>query len=117
MGATKYVEAKLDGRGGHSSYVVLETEEGHSIVTEKLPDGMATWQENPQDLEDRNSLAKVIRTTGCAADGASVRELKGYQMKETRFFGLETASSEKCKQYSQIVYSRAIGQAHGFTSG
>jgi len=115
--ATEYVEAALDGKGGYRSYVVLETQEGHSIVTEKLPDGMATWQENPKDLEDRGSLAKVVRTVECGADGASVRELKGYQMKETRLFGLEAASPERCGQYAQIVYSRATGQAHGFTSG
>jgi len=115
--ATEYVEAKLDGRHGHRLYVVLETEEGHSIVTEKLPDGMATWQENPQDLENRNSLAKVIRTRDSVTNGVSVGELKGYQMKETRSFGVETASPEKCVRYAQIVYSHAVGKTHGYTSG
>jgi len=97
--------------------VVLETEAGHSIVTEKLPDGMATWQEDPKDLEDRNSLAKVLRSADCGHAGVLVRDLKAFQMRETRAFGLGVASPDACEQYSQIVYSRASGQAHRFTSG
>merc|ERR1719356_2122068 len=86
---------------------------------------MATWQENPADLEDRRSLAKLVRSAECSAEGgaeggeggARVRQLKGYQMQETRLFGLGAASSEKREQYAQIVYCRASGQEHGFSSG
>ena len=59
---TEYVEHVCGGKKcrGHS-YSVLETEEGSLIVTEKLADGTAAWQENPAGLEERNSLAKVGR--------------------------------------------------------
>merc|ERR1712150_313153 len=89
---------------------------GHAIVTEKLSDGMATWQENPKDLEDRRSLAKVIRTD-CTSAGVSVLSIKAYQMKETRLFGLGPAPPSKCDQYAQIVFSRATGKASNYTSG
>ncbi|CAK9116665.1 unnamed protein product [Durusdinium trenchii] len=41
-------------------YVVLETKSGHTILTEKLADGSTTWVVNPNCLEDRNSLAKLM---------------------------------------------------------
>lgn len=41
-------------------YVVLETEEKNVILTEKLPDGTTLMVVNPDGLEDRNSLAKLL---------------------------------------------------------
>ena len=43
-------------------YVVLETEEQNVIVTEKLPDGSTMMVVNPEGVEDRNSLAKLMAT-------------------------------------------------------
>jgi len=36
-----------------------ESECDNVVVTEKLKDGSITWEENPAELEDRSSLAKV----------------------------------------------------------
>ena len=43
-------------------YVVLDTEEQNVIVTEKLPDGTTMMVVNPEGVEDRNSLAKLMAT-------------------------------------------------------
>lgn len=115
---TEYVERALEGPGNRRVYVVLETEVGNAIVTEKLADGMAIWQENPQDLEDRNSLAKVVRIYERRnGTGATVRDIKGLQMKETRMFGRGTAAPEQREQYAQIAFCRASGEVHGFSAG
>eukprot|EP00747_Dinoflagellata_sp_TGD_P065016 gnl/TRDRNA2_/TRDRNA2_154167_c0_seq1.p1 gnl/TRDRNA2_/TRDRNA2_154167_c0~~gnl/TRDRNA2_/TRDRNA2_154167_c0_seq1.p1 ORF type:complete len:450 (-),score=97.87 gnl/TRDRNA2_/TRDRNA2_154167_c0_seq1:60-1217(-) len=63
--ATEYVE-KARNVKGHHSYVVLETEHGNMIVSEVLQDGRVAWESNPKDLEDRNSLAKVLRSADCS---------------------------------------------------
>merc|ERR1712056_23268 len=54
---TQYVEraGSKDGQQDdlllHSrSYVMLKTERGNCIVTEKLQNGTVTWQENPQNI-------------------------------------------------------------------
>lgn len=114
---TEYIERALDGSGGHHLFVVMETEDGHEIVTEKLSDGIATWQENPKDLDDRRSLAKVIRTADCKNAGSTVLGIKAFQMKETRLYGKGAVTPAKCDQYAQVIFSRATGKVNGFTSG
>merc|ERR1719162_558496 len=66
---TEYVEAIcIPGEGAKAGkvlrryYLVLETEKYSSIVTERLNDGKLTWVANPEDIEDRTSLAKVTRS-------------------------------------------------------
>merc|ERR1719277_1745151 len=61
-------------------YVVYNTDLGNSVVTEKLRDGTVTWEENPANLNDRNSLAKVCRSAECA--GSTVRDAKARQARE-----------------------------------
>jgi len=56
-------------------YVVLETEYGSTIVAEHLRE-LVAWEENVTDLEDRNSLAKVVRTASCRRGGVTVKDLK-----------------------------------------
>jgi hypothetical protein len=75
--ATEYVECKFSSgsAAGHSYYLVLSTDKGHKILTERLENGCVTWEENPRNLEDRNSLAKVTRSKECAK-GATVRDLQ-----------------------------------------
>ena len=41
-------------------YCVLGTKQGSCIVTEVLDDGSVSWVQNPNNLEDRNSLAKLL---------------------------------------------------------
>merc|ERR1711966_122029 len=60
--ATSYVEHTLcQGRVDASTlrchyFLVLETESGDTILTERLADGILSWIENPKDLEIRRSL-------------------------------------------------------------
>jgi len=56
-------------------YAVLETDASNTILTERLEDGSTTWVVNPSNLQDRNSLAKLLFNTECK-EGASVRDLK-----------------------------------------
>jgi len=87
-------------------YVVYSTDMGNSIVTEKLRDGTVTWEENPKNLNDRNSLAKVCRSTECT--GLTVREAKVRQAREARRIGAD-ASRSKCKKYAREAYAMSLG--------
>jgi hypothetical protein len=76
VNATAYVEhARGAGKCGGHVYYVLETREGGAIMTEQLASGKAAWQENPADLSDRNSLAKVLRSSACS--GCQVADVRG----------------------------------------
>jgi hypothetical protein len=120
--ATEFVERAFV-KGGKSSsqrryYLVLETENGHMILTERLPDGQVSWEENPEDLEDRNSLAKVTRASACQP-GVVVQDIKTYQStvaKGAAQAGL--ASSSVCKRFARSAYARAVGSEsrRGFIS-
>jgi hypothetical protein len=83
-------------------YLVLETEDGNKIVTERLEDGSLTWIENPEDLEDRNSLAKVTR---CDTPDTSITvdELLAYRAK------LMEGVPPSSKRYAQAVLVRIVG--------
>merc|ERR1740117_2379939 len=73
--ATEYVE-RAPTCSGHQFYVVLETEQGNVIVSAGLEDGTMVFQENPKDLEDRNSLAKVIRSADCSNASITVKDME-----------------------------------------
>jgi len=81
---TEYVEA----RGRY--YVVMETEQGNVILTEKLRDAMPSWEENPADVTDRNSLAKVTFSLACRSAGVTVGDVRAYKDKQ------ESSKSSKC---------------------
>merc|ERR1719210_2574997 len=61
--ATEYVEGQ--GLDFHV-YVTFETENKHILVVEEAADGALKWEVNPVDLDDRVSLAKVLRTSDCS---------------------------------------------------
>lgn len=103
---TEYVEQARDSLW--RSYVVMETDQGNTIVTEQLKDGKVTWEENPKFLEDRNSLAKVIRTATRSNSGVFVADMKAFLAKEQ---SEAAASPSKCKRYAQAAFGRAIGAA------
>jgi len=78
---TEYVERTGEQSSTDCSYyVVLETENGSVIVTEKIASNMATWEENSIDVDDRNSLAKVIRS-GETKAGITVQDVKSERQK------------------------------------
>merc|ERR1712050_511259 len=61
--ATEYVE-----RVGleFQVYVTLETDQKNIIVVEELEDATLRFEDNPSNLKDRTSLAKVLRTAECS---------------------------------------------------
>jgi hypothetical protein len=95
----------LNGRPYHQFYLMLETELGNRIVTEKLADGTVMWKENPADLEDRNSLAKVVFTKDTGA-GVTVKDMLYY--KQSASTG-KRASGSKRKQYAHQAFLKASG--------
>jgi len=113
---TKVTEYVQRNGAANQSYVVAETDKGSAIVTELTPDGTATWEENTEDVEDRNSLAKVVRTTETKEKGVSIREFKEFQAKCGMRPG-SVASQADGKLYAQRAFSRATGMAHRVTTG
>jgi len=101
--ATQYVE-----RAGASQcryYVVLESEQGHAILTEKLADGSVAWEENPQDLEDRNSLAKVLRSADCRGAAVSVGDMQSFKSGGA-------ARGASSKRYADSAFTQVAGETN-----
>lgn len=113
--ATEYVEAALattTSPGDNAAaacryYVVFETEHGHKIVTERLSNGRAVWEEDADDLEDRNSLAKVTRVKTASA-GLTVRDVKVYHTTITKGSPGSSISSSVCKRFARNLFARAV---------
>jgi len=59
-----YIES-CEHEACNNYYMVLETEEKSIVVTERLANGTLSWAQDPQNLEDRNSLAKLLFTADC----------------------------------------------------
>jgi len=102
--ATEYVEAE---EPGCHYYVVLETEMGNFIVTEKLKDGKVRWGANPKHLEARNSLARVTGSVECRGACITVRDIQNSEVRallsncdRRRYargvFGLAQPACRKC---------------------
>mmetsp|Transcript_139414 Transcript_139414/g.242666 ORF Transcript_139414/g.242666 Transcript_139414/m.242666 type:complete len:1003 (-) Transcript_139414:137-3145(-) len=112
---TEYVE-RISGRKDtdpESSscrryYLVLETEKGHKVVTEQRTDGHATWQESAEDLEDRNSLAKVLRLKECS-NGITVQDYKHFQEGVIHRVGPYGPTRSACKRYVRNGFALASG--------
>jgi hypothetical protein len=88
-------------------YLVMETENGHTIVTERLPNGRATWEEDPDDVEDRSSLAKALRAKPASA-ALTVRDMKSYHTAMTSKTSSNEVTSSVCKRYARNMFSRAV---------
>mmetsp|Transcript_107458 Transcript_107458/g.269569 ORF Transcript_107458/g.269569 Transcript_107458/m.269569 type:complete len:887 (+) Transcript_107458:103-2763(+) len=101
--ATEYVES-AEGAVQFKCYVLLETEDGNSIVVEKAAPGVVPWAENPSNLDSRNSLAKVIRSKDCRDSGMTVGVIKGVYVQEL----VKDSSSTR---FAQAVFCHATGEA------
>jgi hypothetical protein len=82
-------------------YLVLETDKGNKIVSERLNDRQLTWVVDPDDVDDRNSLAKLTRSE-TATTGVIVRDMQACRAKLA-----EDALSSK--RYVQSLFMRAAG--------
>merc|ERR1712048_1108518 len=92
-------------------YVVIETDCANKLVTEMLQDRTVLLSENPKDLEDRNSLAKVIRfSEHCSRVDAivTVGDLKAYRSKQA-LLAEGSASHSDRRSYAEGAYCRACG--------
>merc|ERR1712187_919852 len=112
MGVTELVESmhgarnnEIEQRPQNHYYVVLETIKGCKIVTELMPSGSPVWQENPDELDDRSSLARVTRTSECAG-GAIVSDIKAYWQSMMQH-SKSVASQSTRKQYARNVFNVA----------
>mmetsp|Transcript_47162 Transcript_47162/g.74540 ORF Transcript_47162/g.74540 Transcript_47162/m.74540 type:complete len:1086 (-) Transcript_47162:73-3330(-) len=108
--AAQYVEHVYDAEGTPSSrrryYLVVETESGHKISTERLKDGTVTWNEDPAGLEERNSLARALHIAECRP-GAIVKDLKSYQSVVAGGAAESgSASPSHCKRYVRSALAR-----------
>lgn len=118
--ATEYVEASMVGNCAVEKvaaqcrfYLVLETETGHKIVTERLNNGKATWEEDPEYAEDRNSLAKVTRIKQASA-GLTVRDMKVYHKTiTTKGSDHSSITQSVCKRYARNMFARAVATPGG----
>mmetsp|Transcript_55096 Transcript_55096/g.172754 ORF Transcript_55096/g.172754 Transcript_55096/m.172754 type:complete len:565 (+) Transcript_55096:1-1695(+) len=98
--ATEYVEREA---GSHHSYVVLETAAGRRVLTEKRADGSVAWEVEPEGLEARNSLAKIVRVAQCGGAGVSVNAFKNLRVLQAS----SDATAAERKQYAQGVFCLA----------
>merc|ERR1712032_34433 len=103
--ATQFIQKCQDGsQASRQYYVVFETEHGHKISTERLKDGAVTWVEDPEDVEQRNSLAKVLQVADCERAGITVQDVMTCQVKENQrrsgHVNLLSKGKNRSKQYS-----------------
>jgi len=107
--ATQFVEASQQTKESKRPpadirfYVVFETSVGDFIVTEKVGD-QATWVRNPEDLEARNSFAKVTRSTDCSNLGLAVLNAK--RRREAEHGRFSTAAEGV--RYAEEMYALAL---------
>lgn len=112
---TEYVEASLEASSLQLQcqyYLVLETCSGKKIVTERLREGRVTWEQDPHDLHDRNSLAKVTRCSECC-QGLTVREMLLYRAsanEQIETAGAGSASAAECRRYAQATFEGVRAQ-------
>jgi len=100
--ATQYVEKAASGRLRCRMYLVFETEFGNKIFTEKLLDGTVVVNENPQNGDDRNSLARVLSSSTAAR--LTVGDVRAFARSESK----GVLSPSLCKDYARRAYERAL---------
>jgi len=101
---TEYVERTVAGHRRY--YVVMETESGQRILTERNQDGQIIWEADPEIIAQRNSLAKVTRTKECASS-TTVHDLEMHGDALPKY---SPASPSMCKHWARSTYCHALGQ-------
>jgi hypothetical protein len=102
-----YVE-KCEPNFGY--FVVLETPEGDLAVTDLPKLGAARWQWNPDDLDDRRSLAKVVDTVDCTImqDMITINDLRNSSSTNENYSGVSSHADRK---------NYAVGVCNSATNG
>merc|ERR1711924_198957 len=107
--ATEYVEHVFGDTNGSSNklrhyFVLLETDAGRKVITERLGNGRMAWVEDPDVVDDRCSLAKITRSKDSHA-GVLILDIN---KSSAKFL----ASSPSAKRFAQAIFFRAIGSQH-----
>lgn len=89
-------------------YVTLETELGHTVVTEQAVGGSPVWQEQPDHLDERNSNAKATRSATCATD-ITLEQLKSSATTFCQRRRNNTFAGCASKDYCRTLYSILCG--------
>jgi len=92
----------------YNSFIVYETERGNKIVSEQLSNGTATWDTNPEDLQERSFQAKVRRSADCRRAGTTVRAMKNHQAETGQSSAGSVATSDR-RGYVRRAFSIASG--------
>ncbi|CAE7326460.1 unnamed protein product [Symbiodinium necroappetens] len=99
-----YVEA-MEHEACNNYYIVLETIEKTVIVTERMSDGSLCWLQNPHNLEDRNSLAKLLFTADCK-EGMRMSEVRRHFEAQPR-----DTDGDHRKRYAKALYVFTTGRS------
>eukprot|EP00408_Alexandrium_pacificum_P025048 CAMPEP_0171202934 /NCGR_PEP_ID=MMETSP0790-20130122/25260_1 /TAXON_ID=2925 /ORGANISM="Alexandrium catenella, Strain OF101" /LENGTH=892 /DNA_ID=CAMNT_0011668377 /DNA_START=56 /DNA_END=2734 /DNA_ORIENTATION=+ len=109
--ATQFVESSQQIRDSKyvpsdiRFYVVFETSAGDCFVTEKQGDA-TTWLQNPEDIEARNSFAKMTRSVECSDLGLTVLDAKRFQQAEIGRF--DASAAEGAARYAEEAFALAL---------
>lgn len=103
------MESEQEGVAACNFYVVLETEAKNFIVTEKLQNGTTTWVVNPSNLEDRNSLARLLFSVD-SKDNICVSDVKQVQASHSQPAQQGTTSSNR-KGYAKAIFKAISGRS------
>jgi len=103
-------KAPNQGLDHYHYYLVLETDAGSLLVTEKLGDGSCSLTVHPANLSDRNALARLLHSADCTSNGVSVRDLKAFRNQSVRQTPNGACPSAR-QIYAKNVFKLASGTA------
>lgn len=89
-------------------FVVIETERGARVVTEKRQDGKLTFEESPIGLDARVAQARVVRSVKYPAGDLTVADLKRQRVVCNP--GSDAVVSAQSKLYSRRMFAVACGE-------
>mmetsp|Transcript_49391 Transcript_49391/g.118833 ORF Transcript_49391/g.118833 Transcript_49391/m.118833 type:complete len:1127 (-) Transcript_49391:67-3447(-) len=115
---TEYVESAASDLQplARNFYVVVETVKGNVLVTEMLENGTVVLEANPEALPDRNSRARIVRSSDCRSAGACIRDVNACGDRDLPS-GSSRASVADRKHYAQVAYGCAKGEPASINSG
>jgi len=91
-------------------FLVLETDSGTTLLTEKLSDGTVQTLLEPENMEERVSLARLLYTHQSKDKAVSMREVKLFQGASARCTTGGAKSSDK-KLYVRNLFKLTSGKA------
>merc|ERR1712050_299724 len=98
----EYVERQFSG--GRHYFVVLETQQGYKILTEKTREGVIAWQESSRHFALRLAQAKATWSVACSQSGATVATMRDYRSRQLEK-GLAAQGGSQSKHYARGAYT------------